>query len=382
MGDIHIRNVRLDDGGSSSTHIDRQFLWMLWEIFLLGRWQEIDKTVSTVWTDPANVLLDKGIDSGTADLAVLSANSHQITSASGGFDAGLHEGKIISLYATDDSNRGMYNIRRVIDANTILVDVRTRGATWVDESSMSGRIHVGSSGAPFSSTEYFVMQAPAASGRNLQVHISHNSTTSLFVTGYPKGDWLTLKTATTTETIDIVYNGSIYRWNAFLADAAASEFYAHIYAYDNTDIWRRIIVGELTDVAVGDTDPGFVHTNVVWSSLDDNGEHQMINEFDVPIECFPAFYKRARALDEENKREQQLAARKINGGLAKVFRPIVLAEDTADGGFVRGNVPYEFCNYHYTDFDEFTSTRWKMGQHVVVPRNGADDITPLSSTAA
>lgn len=373
MGDVHIRNVRVEgDGGH--LHAEQIGLWMHREMFELGHWQQIDIDADAAWASASNILVS------LIDFSVLTANIMQVTSVVGGFTA-AHEGLMLSLFASDDSNRGMYNIRRVIDSNTLLVDERTRAGNWSsDESGITGRIHKASTGLAFTGTgSYFVVQAPAASGHNLQLHYTHDGYDNVFVKAYPHGDYAGAALATSQVSLNRAYQ-DISRYNAFFCDAGAPEFYAAIYEYYD-GVWYRTVTGLLTDVAVGDPDPAFLHYGNAFDLLADEPILQMLNELNTQTNFYPTFYKKIRDQNEDSKRESQLLAKKMNGNLAKVFRPLVIGANSANGGFMRGNTPHEFANQWYAD-DGFGTSRWKMGNHTLMPRDGVDDIKPMATLAA
>ena len=110
MAEIHIRNVRVT-GGTVSTVPERFGFFMLRELYLVGGWTEVAKDTDPNWTSSSNILLS------LSDFAVSTTEDLKITSPTGGFDSS-HEGLMISLFASDDSNRGLYNIRAVSDRNT------------------------------------------------------------------------------------------------------------------------------------------------------------------------------------------------------------------------------------------------------------------------
>jgi hypothetical protein len=384
MGNIHIRNLRVATTGAGSTFIERGHFWMLREMFDIGRWDEDALDSDSQWTSASNVLLDKGVNSGTADLAVAAADAMQISSATGGFDA-AHEGHMISLFASNDANRSIYNISRVLDSNNLLVDERTRAGNWADETGIAGRIHKASDGDPFpGSANYIVMGAPTASGRSIQIHFTHDGGVNFYFVAYPEGDYGGTAYATDQLTQFFASGVNAIRYNAFFSDALSTEFYALLYFYDSVlGDWRRVMVGELSDVGSGDDYPGFIHSGLGTDMLAGTfGEHiiYMLNETHTAIESYPTFYKDSVGRDADNMRERQGTAKKISGGKAKVFRPLVITENSANGGFMRGNIPNSFCHKDFPD-DEFGSGYWKLGDHMLVPRNGSNDPKPLESTA-
>lgn len=372
MADIHIRNVWAYNGGVSSALPERIFLWMSREIYLVGRWTVVDIDTDPAWDSASNILLPR------TDFAVTAATPYQVTSATGGFTSS-HESKMITLFASNDDIRGIYNVLKVLDSNTLLVDPRTRSGAWPsDESAITGRIHEAARNDPLDSTSsYVVMQAPAASGSSLQVKFRHNGGTSFYIRGYPLGDYLTTATATD-EWLIATGSGTYYtRMNHYFKDPS-SGLLSLGYYYDKYGNWRYITAGELTNTVPGDTNPGFVeHWDEKYLT---NGPLYMLNEVNAPATFYPMYWKRWDADTADNKRESQPLTLRMNGGKVKMFRPMVLGENSADGGFIRGLDPRTFVHQHVSGtIDEFGTDWWYMGDHTVVPRDGVDDTIPLAS---
>jgi hypothetical protein len=376
MADIHIRNLYAYNGGASSALAERIFLWMAREAFLVGRWTVADIDADPAWDSASNILLP------LTDFAVTAATPYQVTSATGGFTSS-HESKMLTLFAADDNIRGIYNVLKVLDSNTLLVDPRTRAGAWPsDESSITGRIHEAARNDPLDSTaSYVVMQAPAASGSNLQVRFYHNGTTEFRVQGYPLGDYLT--TANGTDQGVMYHSNAAYytRMNYYFKDPTSGLLAsAHYYTSSATYTWTSGYFGELTGVVAGDTNPGFVQHLSDLAGL--TNPVYMLNEVNVPASFYPMWWKRWDADDADNdKRESQPLTLRMNGGKVKTFRPMVLGENTADGGFMRGVDPRTFTHDKVSGaIDEFGTDWWYMGDHTIVPRDGVNDIRPLASS--
>ncbi|MHA2333078.1 MAG: hypothetical protein ACXAEU_13745 [Candidatus Hodarchaeales archaeon] len=374
MGDIHIRNVYFV-GPDINGQIPFEMLWTMRELFLIGRWQEIEKDAHAAWTSVSNVLLE------LADFAVDDAVQNVITSATGGFTSDM-AGGFISLYASIDSNRSLYRIANVIDSNTLAVDGATRLTAWTDETGISGKIHNGGSGARLDTTAYFVMQAPAGSGRSLQVHFDTSVLTKIEARAYPKGDYTTSATATADVVSTFSNYTDVFRINAYFPDDAATDYYAMIYAFMGySNDWQTWIFGELSDAAVGDDYPGFISYSLGWNFFEDDAELYMLNETDSQVIFYPTFYKYKSDLNATtHKRLTQALVRKINGGKVKQVQPLVLGEDSAGGGFQRGITPHSFCHVDIAD-DQFGSDFWKIAEHSLVPRNGVNDSAPMGYAA-
>jgi hypothetical protein len=376
MGAVHIRNLwSSNDTGTNSTIMERVLLWMMREAFLAGRWTEVDKDADTAWGSASNILLP------LTDFAVTAANPYQVTSTTGGFDAATHEGRMITLFATDDSIRGVYNVDHVKDTNTLYVDPRTRSGAWPsDESGITGRIHNGSIGEPLdSAASYVVMQAPAASGSVLQLHFSHDSANTFTITAYPYGDWLGAATATAGETVATDQYNDFIRMNWYFSDDASNPLVHHYY-YEGTQLnrWWQFSAGELLSVATGDANPGFVGAASSFDYLSNNGQMQMLNESGAPTVFWPTFYKHYSNTDDGSIRERQDNAVRINGGRHKVFNPVVVGEDSSNGGFLRGIDPRTYCHSNLASIEEFGTDWWHMGSGSLIPRDGANDPRPIA----
>lgn len=376
MGAVHVRNLwSSNETGTNSTIMERVLLWMMREAFLAGRWTEVDKDSDTAWSSASNILLS------LSDFAVTAANPYQITSATGGFDAATHEDRMITLFATDDSIRGIYNISHVKDSNTLYVDPRTRAGAWPgDDSGITGRIHKGSIGEPLdSAASYVVMQAPASSGSVLQLHFTHDSVNTFSITAYPLGDWLGAATATATHTMVTDQYNDFIRMNWYFSDES-SDLLVHHYNYvgtSGTNRWSQFNAGELLSTVSGDTNPGFVNANA-FDYLSNTGQMYMLNEFGAPTTFYPMYYKQYSNNDDENMRERQDNALRINGGKNKVFNPIIVGEDSSSGGFIRGVDPRTYVHDSLASIDEFGTDWWNFGRNILVPRDGANDPRPIA----
>ena len=372
MADIFVRNVWARHYGSYNEPTGRLIGFMMRELFLAGRWQIIDIGSDTGWTN--NYLLT------LSDAAVTVAEPLVVTSATGGFSSS-HVGYAVSLDAVNDDIQGIYNIRNVVDSNTIELDRRTRKPTWpVDEGGMTLRMFNAANTQELGNT-YFVAQAPAASGSNLQIYVTvDNSLNTMKYKAYPLGDYGGANTVTT-ERSDGQNYLYITRFNAYFTDPTADPFYAHIFYYDNVDNeWMNLMFGHFSDVVSGDTNPGFLEYNEGWDYLSNDSAMDGLNESGAPITYYPTFYKMWESWNDDDKRDSKLNTLRINGGKQKLFRPIVVAQGTADGSFIRGTDPRTFCHSSIGTFDEFGTDWWRMNNHALTPRDGADDTIPTTGT--
>jgi hypothetical protein len=371
MADIHIRNAWGSHSGSYNVAVSRMFGFMIREAFLAGKWQIVEEGSDTGWTN--NILLN------LSDAAVTVAAPLIVTSATGGFTSS-HLGYLVTLISSNDDICGMYNIRRVIDSNTIELDERTRKQSWpADVGGITLRLHNAANTQPLGAT-YFVAQAPAAAPTDLQIYVTIESTTNLRFKAYPKGDYFGAATVTSQFSVDVNYNYKT-RLNAYFADPAADQYYGFINYYQEGDIqFDYLSFGRFNDVVVGDTYPSFVHFCTGLDYLSFGGCAMYgLNELDVPISYYPAYYKRWSNDPDENKRESLAATKRINGGKNKVFRPVVVAQGDASGGFIRGTDPRSFCHSDLGTYDELGTEWWRMSQHALFPRDGAEDIRPTTN---
>lgn len=371
MAETHIRNVVVPYSGSVATVPENVTLFMMREMYLAGGWQEIEKDADSAWTSASNILLP------LSDFAVTIADPQKVTSPTGGFDAATHEGWMLSLFASDGANRGLFNIRSVVNSNTLYVDKRTRPMAWnSDESGITGRIHKASLGDPFTvgGSSYFVVQAPAASGRNLQLRYQFNNGDDLNLVAYPLGDYLTAGSVTSQWVWDS-YNLGNSSWNGYFSDPAASEFLSGVYVYSNLVGTRNVFAGELFNVAAGDSNPGFVQYDTDWDDL--TRAMYMLNEANVATSFYPSFYVWNTTSGAGAARDRIQEAKRINRDRFKVYNPMVVGENASNGGFIRGNTPRFYTNYYAPNYDEFGTDFWSMTTGALVPRNGADDVFPF-----
>jgi len=365
-GAMHIRNVW---SGSQPTADDgaRQLLFMLREMFKVSDWVEDYFDADGAWT--SNILLTIN------DLQLAAASPTQVYSAIGGFTAG-HEGLILAING-NDTNRGLYNIRTVIDSNTALIDERCRVAAWADETLGAGGAWIFDPRATLVSNNVHIVWREPTRGFQVDFWAIDDD---IYGIVYPYGDYLTTNRPTANHNIDVGYNSGNMRFNAFLGDPAGTHYFC-LFSLFYDGQWSSLGWGELSSVAAGDNYPAFIQELCVtgtWGSAN-YSTLRMLNEVDAQVDAYPLFYKRARGYTYEDWRERENLAQKLNGTRAKQFRPQVMARDGGSGMFMRGNHPMEFVHNDWPD-DEFGTSYWKMGANLLIPRNGSSDIQPLAST--
>ena len=384
MSDMHVRNLRASGPWSGNYHSGEVFMFTLREALLAAGWQIIDDESKPAYTDPLNVLLE------LTDAEFDSAQATEIYSATGGFLESM-EGDAISVYtdgtAAGQINRGVYNIKRVIDTNTLLIDQRCRVAAWDDQTGVSVKIHNCGVGAwlGYSSGPILVFQPPAASGINVQYKMELKTDgTAMYQTCFPLGNYGGGDTETASRDMTWTYNDYNMRLNFCLNDGNESHFRNLWYTY--TAGWRGSCFGKLSQGAA--TDPAFFVQRLVdigagagWDVGLETGI-RMINELGAQIDGNIMYYKYGLNATVDSCRERQALAKLINGTRAKTFRPLVITENSPEGGFTRGVMPQEFKHASWPALSEFGTDYWSMGSNILVPRNGAADTVPLSSTAA
>lgn len=381
MSDMHVRNLRAAWAGNYNS--PEVYMFILREALLAAGWQIIDDQSLPAYTDPANVLLE------LTDVELDSAKATEVYSVTGGFTAGM-EGKAITIYtdltAAGQTNRGVYNIKRVIDTNTLLIDQRCRTAAWADQTGVSVKIHNCGTGVFLGHSRTLVYQPPVASGINVQYRTTISSDGQYhYEYCYPLGNYGGGNTVTASHLFMWTYNSLDMRFNICLSDGNESHFRNIWYCYNSAG-WRGGCFGKLSQAAAGD--PAFFVQRLVdqsqsytWAT---GMEHdiKMINELGAQINGAIMYYKDGLNVNISACRERQSLAKLINGTRAKTFRPLVLMENSPEGGFVRGVMPQEFKHASWPDMSEFGTDYWSTGYNILVPRNGAADTVPLASTAA
>lgn len=369
---VHIRNVFVNV--VSNYHLSKVMVFMWREAALAAGWQILSDGGNPAWTDPSNVYLE------LTDVELDSLAATEVYSATGGFTSGM-EGKIISIYG-NDQNRGMYNVRRYIDTNTILIDERCRYAAWTDETGISVKVHNGGVGTPPENGNV-TFAAPSGSGKETMywnIYAGSGNTVNWYMRARPLGD--TIYTSTLSDVVG--YSTQDFRFNAFFGDTSATHFYSVIYAYDSAGWWHATCLGEVSSRAVGDDRGGFIQQLVSTTDWDVGIESPMymLSELSAPISAYPMYYKYGLDANVDSMRERTNLAQRINSGRAKTFRPLVMTEHSPEGGYMKGLHPMEFCHSGWPDFEEFAGSYWKLGSNVLVPKNGSTDPTPLASVAA
>jgi len=376
MADITLaRNVAVDT--ESSTHSGHISLFLLRELYLLGYWQEMEKDSDTGWTSVSNVLAEP------SDLIVAASAALEITSASTPFTQAM-EGQFISLYASNNVNRGLYKIRKVLSTSKITIEPMCRPDAWVDETGISAKIHNAGKSDYLADSSYFVVRAPSATGRPLEVKVNCTAST-IALTGYPLGDYFTPpgvpstpgnRTATAQQSGTIATSvGSSY-FNAYITDPAGAGLLFHA-QIGSPNRWIRVASGELEDVATGDSYPGFINMSDS-SEYPDSGtgsDLAMLDDTETPITAHPTYWATGSnsSAEADSPHRQEYSTRMK--GKAPFWKPNVVMENSIAGGYVRGTLPYYACNPNNPTRFPIDPGYIHLRYGVVIPRSSSQDKT-------
>lgn len=372
------RNVRVDT--ESSTHSGHISLFMLRELFLLGYWQEMEKDADTGWTSVSNILAEP------SDLIVAASAPLEITSATTPFTQAM-EGQFISLYASNNANRGLYRINKVISTSKITIEAMCRPDPWTDETSITAKIHNAGKSDYLNDTSYFVMRAPSATGRPLEVKVGCGAST-VSIIGYPLGDYFNPpgvpstpgnRTATAEPSNTIATSAGYSYFNTYITDPAGSGLLLHS-QIGSPNRWIRLAAGELEEAVVGDNYPGFVN----MSNSATTGEHPdsgpgaelyLLDDTDVQASAWPSYFARGSgsAQDDDSPHRQQFNT--VMKGKAPFWKPIVLMENVSAGGYVRGRLPYYACNPYQPKLFPIDPAYFHIREGIVIPRTSTLDNT-------
>jgi hypothetical protein len=118
------------------------------------------------------------------------------------------------------------------------------------------------------------------------------------------------------------------------------------------------------------------------SDTSTDAEMMMLNEVNTATRFYPTFWKRWDADDDSYKRDSQPGTLRMNGGKVKVFRPMIIGANNADGGFFRGVDPRTYTHQSVSGLiDEFGTDWWFIEDHTLVPRDGTNDLIPIAGVS-
>jgi hypothetical protein len=356
-------------GGGFGSHV---VIWFLREMLLIGGWTEDSTNGHAAWTSALNVLAT--VAAGPSGLEVEAAEPRIVYSPSGIFTSGM-VGAVLSLFASEDQNRGMWKIVTYIDANHVEVDANSfYPAGWVDEDSMEARITVGN-GLVLGDGSWSLMVAPA--GSNLHARLIHTDTSNANVGVRPKG-----KLGSTTE-VGASNNLAYYYTSKMRLNFCFDGFQALMYWVEDYNKYIALCqIGELVDVDASDTDPGFFYgvynasTLLPW-----NIPLRMLDGAATPaqITAYPTSVKNRLSDSAASSLETKFGRRLVNGrpGYAAIRSPWVCLGNTVNvGACVRGRLP--LTRFSYTGWEKLapinTAGDWyHLNNGLVVPRNGPND---------
>jgi hypothetical protein len=374
---IFVRNLKTPTFSSKNAHA----LVMYYKEFLL-------LSGYTVASESADAAFSTCITlvraAGVGGFEVNSANPRIIYDPGGGFIPTHQTNEAaIALYGTLGKNRSMYRILNYIDANHVEIDPDGEPpGGWVTETQMAGRV-LDMKAATLSSGSYTLLQAPIG---NLQVRLLDYNSQYLEAFVRPKGGAGTA-TEVPSAGVNIGYTSHTFlRMNAVLDGKNA----VMMETGDGSASYNGIVfVGELDDVVLADTDPGFIQTygNIAYASAWPwTWPMYMLNGAGSPaqITAYPMVLKRAGGNNTTTDSYAYLPGAKLENGLPGhlILRklPVALDNTITVGACRRGTMPIvRICNLsmeRYRPIDTLGNwIHWAQG--FVLPRNGEYDRLPI-----
>lgn len=349
---IHVRNLLTPTFGSA-TSMARFLMWCWREILLLGKWTETANNGDSGWGS-GNYLATY------SDLVVDPANPCIVTTAGGSFTG--HDNRILTLYdPTNDANRVIANIRTVVNSTTIYLQPYCLPKPWVAATGLTGKIHNCGQTVPLTAGAWVVMTAPGG-GTPLQVKLNVVANNSMSFAGLPLGDYAGTPHYTATITQDrSTADERAARLNADIDGDLANIFGKYHTTSAVGDVWIGMCCGSLLNAAPGDTPKfvGEVYYGPASSAFYPSGSRgfgwglRMIGPGPTypQIQGYvstPKAWSNATHVTADNLyyNEQRLWARRR----LLVGYPWVIMEDTADGGYWRGQFPWLCANAYWADW--------------------------------
>jgi hypothetical protein len=381
------RNVRYVTPGSSYSGYPAVFI--LREIYLLCDWQEMENDGHAAWTSANNVFATP------TDLAVSDTEDFVITSASNPFTEAM-EGGMVSLMSANDNNRGLYEIIKVASAGRMIVHSMCRIGSWTTETGITGKIHNGGIVDYLASSSYFVMRAPAATGRPLEVKIMRGSGSASYIDlwAYPLGDWFdppgtpsTPGARTATAKATAVCHGQSVAdryayFNAYQTDPAGDGLLLHVLMASvnagGVGRFSRVVAGELEGVHTGDDYPGFVNgsgNSETYENPDYEIESDvfMLDDVNAPITGWPTYWCAGTGYADPHSENPGARPNSAYAqGKAIYWKPPVIM-DGGNGGYVRGVLPYYACNDYLPMLFPLDTDYMHVRKGNVIPRISSED---------
>lgn len=371
------RNLKHCDSSVAGTVFASHLMVTLRELFLAGGWSEVYKTNTAEWDN--NILVS------VSDCQVSSSTPYRIYSATGGFSA-LAKGYGFTLIdGTNDKNCRVMRIANVVDDNNIDIEPENYPAGgWVTATGLTGRGFNWGLTDVLTTGTILIMGAPSGTNE-VQFDTSTNAYTlnvSCWPDGYQSGAGHQAGTG------PIPHSSSSSRYASI--NACFDGPNAIIYYFEDYLKYRPIIlVGELDDVEVGDTYPGFtcsgIYETVYTTAANRPTYLRMIDSTVLTTGlafCFTDMVHDSNVnADDSNRFGNLQACRTVRGGMAILRRPYAYRGATPSYGFPRGKVPdvMRICNTFWEimrPIDPTTGNWFHLATGFCVPLDGLSDTFP------
>jgi hypothetical protein len=373
MAGIHVRNLVAPS--VTSLRGVTLFSVVAAELLRVARWTFSSDEGGGRWQ--SNVTLDEPGGFATG-FRVNPASPRVIYDPLGRFTTAMvTNGAMISLFAANDQNCGMYRIAERIDANNIRIStIAALPAGWLLETGIPGRVI--DLDTWLIASDYTIMNAPSPSNMQARIFVVATSgNVNLYVR--PRGK------------IAVPAESALYAAiNAYYLFTLHFNMYADgqnvvIYAFANSNgspITYIFGWGELDEAPLADVRPGFVFGNGnLHADYGNNLTVRMLDHADGPINGLLTWLR--RTWDDRNSAQtyRQSHFRLLGGKKAPVRRPEVFMDNVATGAYLRGRFP-PILGQTYQLYDRerpFDSAgNWlHLDSGIIVPRAGADDPLPL-----
>lgn len=350
---IHVRNLLTPTFGTASA-IARFIPWIWREIMLLGKWTERANNGDSGWGS-GNYLATY------SDLYVDPAYPHIVKTAGGSFTG--HDNRILTLVdPVNDANNVLANIRVVIDSQTIKLQEPCVPKSWVTASGLTGRIHNCGQTVPLTAGAWTVLESPVGP-TPFQIRLTCYSALVYKVDCYPLGDYTTTGYVTAAYTHDRTsVDERAARLNADI-DGERFMIFGH---YNTTTVvgnhWIGMTGGSLLNTPTADAFPRFLSeiyygppASAFYPSVARalGNSVLMLNHLTPPTAISgyvstPKAWSNASHIDGNNV-FYNLNWLYSRGKIATCY-PWVVMEDTANGGYLRGQFPFKCASAYWADW--------------------------------
>lgn len=349
------------------------------EIFLLSGYTFVSDNADAAWgMSPLGcIVTNRGAGIGTG-FDVSAPSPRIIYDPLGSFTAAhASDEYAIFLYATNAQNKSGFRITRYIDANNVEIDADAAPPNgWATEQGIAGRV-VNIKAATLASGAWVLLRAP---GCNLQVRLLRQSTTMCRCYVRPLGGAGTA-TEIPSAGLDLIgHSGDTQsRINAVL-DGKNVLIYSmgnYLASYNSV-----LLVGELSDAAAADTNPGFIQGTYSADSIAPWGHPMyMLNGAGIPaqISAYPVYLKQYPTQGVATIQMMQRNWLIQNGrpGYVALRKPGVVLDNVLNfGACGRGKLPLvRHSNVYLERWRPIeTAGNWLYTlAGLVVPRNGPND---------